>query len=396
MREFGLADDWLQRRSSMLSSMLIEDEVLNPIIGDLIKGHRLSIRQGLALLKHPNLNGVLEIANLDKKARYGANIFFNVNIHVNQTNICVLACKFCAFRRGKRADDAYALNTNNYISQIEPFAEIVDEVHSVGGLHPEWDLGHYCNLFEQTKSRFPSITIKALTAVEIKHISAISGESFEETIRQLKQSGLGSIPGGGAEILVDSVRDKICKGKESSQEYLDIHGIAHTLGVPTNCTMLFGTVETPEERITHLDKLRCQQDKTGGFQCFVPYPFLPDSSRLPEAQLSSANEILRMIAVSRLMLDNIPHIKAYRMNIGDELAELAISAGADDIDGTVMQESIMHLAGSTAQLDFGIDELCRLVRRAGGDPIRRDTVYSKFKPIEIKSSPSIQRLSMAK
>jgi len=392
----GLSDDWLQRRASTLKSMLTEDEILNPIIDDLIKGQRLSVIQGLALLKHPNLNAILQIADLDKKSRYGQNIFFNVNIHVNQTNICVLACKFCAFRRGKRAEDAYAMDINTYISQIESFAEIVDEVHSVGGLHPDWDLGYYCDLFEQTKNRFPDITIKALTAVEIKHIATISGESYEETIRQLKQSGLGSIPGGGAEILVDSVRDKICKGKESSQEYLDIHGIAHNLGVPTNCTMLFGTVETPEERIIHLDKLRCQQDITGGFQCFVPYPFLPDSSRLPDAQLSSANEILRMVAVSRLMLDNIPHIKAYRMNIGDELAELAILAGADDIDGTVIQESIMHLAGSTAQLDFGIDELCRLVRNAGGKPIRRDTIYSKFKPVEKKSIPSVHRLNMAK
>ena len=396
MVELGLADDWLQRRASTLKSMLIEDEVLNPIISDLIKGQRLSIIQGLALMMHPNLNAILQIADLDKKSRYGHNIYFNVNIHVNQTNICVLACKFCAFRRGKKADDAYAMDINTYISQIESFAEIVDEVHSVGGLHPDWDLDYYCKLFEQTKNRFPEITIKALTAVEIKHIATISGESYEETIRQLKQSGLGSMPGGGAEILVDSVRDKICKGKESSQEYLDIHGIAHTLGLPTNCTMLFGTVETPEERIIHLDKLRCQQDKTGGFQCFVPYPFLPDSTRLPEAQLSSANEILRMIAVSRLMLDNIHHIKAYRMNIGDELAELAISSGADDIDGTVIQESIMHLAGSTAQLDYGIDELCRLVRRAGGEPIRRDTVYSKFRPVEIKSTPSVYRLNMAK
>jgi aminodeoxyfutalosine synthase len=394
--ELGLADDWRQRRASSLESMLIEDEILYPIVSDLIKGKRLGIIQGLALLKHPNLNAVLHIADLDKKSRYGQNIFFNVNIHVNQSNICVLACKFCAFRRGKRADDAYEMDVSTYISQIEPLAEIVDEVHSVGGLHPDWNLSYYCNLFEQTKNRFPEITIKALTAVEIKHIATISGTSYEETIRQLKQSGLGSIPGGGAEILVDSVRDKICKGKESSQEYLDIHGIAHALGLPTNCTMLFGTVETPEERIIHLDKLRRQQDKSGGFQCFVPYPFLPDSSRLPEAQLSSANEILRMIAVSRLMLDNIPHIKAYRMNIGDELAELAISAGADDIDGTVMQESIMHLAGSTAKLDFGVDELCRLVRRAGGKPIRRDTVYSKFEPVEKKPTPPIHRLNMAK
>ena len=209
------------------------------------------------------------------------------------------------------------------------------------------------------------------------------------------QSGLGSLPGGGAEILDDDVRSIICKGKESSDEYLEIHKTAHELGMPTNCTMLFGTVETIDQRITHLLKLRKLQDETGGFQCFVPYPFLPDDSRLPEAQLASGNEILRVIAISRLVLNNIPHIKAYRMNIGDEMAELALQYGADDIDGTVAKESIMHLAGSTAPLDHDKNMLAKLVINSGSKPIQRNTTYTSFKEYKIPETPSRISLPMA-
>ena len=244
--------------------------------------------------------------------------------------------------------------------------------------------------------RYPHISSKALTAVEIKHIAEISSLSIVDTLSKLRDSGLGSIPGGGAEILVDSIRDIICKGKESSQEYLDIHRTAHELGIPSNCTMLFGTVESVDDRINHLIKLRELQDETFGFQCFVPYPFLPDSSRLPEAQLASGNEILRMIAVSRLMLDNIPHIKAYRMNIGDALSELAIGCGADDIDGTVIHESIMHLAGSTAPLKHDVDDLCRLIERSGGAAVKRDTRYSHFERMESSELARPRRLSVVR
>ncbi len=194
----------------------------------------------------------------------------------------------------------------------------------------------------------------------------------------LKDAGLGSLPGGGAEILVDSVRDRICRGKELSKEYLGIHGTAHSIGIPTNCTMLFGTIETVEERMIHLDCLRVQQDGSGGFQCFVPYPYLPDNTRLPEAQLASANEIIRVIATSRILLDNIPHIKAYRMNIGDYVASIAINSGADDIDGTVGHEEIMHDAGSTTRLDYSREELARLVIASGLVPIKRNSTYTSF------------------
>jgi aminodeoxyfutalosine synthase len=202
--------------------------------------------------------------------------------------------------------------------------------------------------------------------------------SVKETLVKLKDAGLGSIPGGGAEILVDSVRDKICRGKESAAEYLEVHSIAHNLGIPTNCTMLFGTVETLEDRVAHLVKLREQQDDSAGFQCFVPYPFLPDKSRLPEAQLASSSEVVRMIAVSRIMLDNIPHIKAYRMNFGDHLASLCLTAGADDIDGTVGHEEIMHEAGSRTCVDTDSEALARIIALTGSIAIKRNSTYSKF------------------
>ena len=210
---------------------------------------------------------------------------------------------------------------------------------------------------------------------------------------QLQSAGLTSLPGGGAEILDDGVRAIICNGKESSQEYLDIHRTAHEIGLPTNCTMLFGTIETTTQRIEHILKLRDLASDTSGFQCFVPYPFLPDSTRLPMAQLSTGQEILRVIAVSRILLDSIPHIKAYRMNIGDELAELALQFGADDIDGTVQQESIMHLAGSTAPLSHDLQQLSKLINDAGCVPIKRDTTYTEF--VEYVPPKPAKRLPMA-
>ena len=247
-------------------------------------------------------------------------------------------------------------------------------------------------MFRQTRKEFPHIHIKALTAVEIKHIAKLSEISIQETLTLLKESGLGSLPGGGAEILDDEVREVICRGKESSAEYLEIHRTAHELGIPTNCTMLYGTIESIEHRVLHMMKLRDLQSETNGFQCFVPYPFLPDDSRLPEAQLATGSEILRVIAISRLMLNNIPHIKAYRMNLGDEVSELALQFGADDIDGTVQKESIMHLAGSNAPLDHDKAQLAKIVSNSGSIPIQRNTTYSSF--VEFIPSKVPKRISL--
>jgi len=396
VREPGLFPDWRVEQAELLEQCKGLEPELESIRNRLSSEGRLTHSDGLTLLQHPNLNAILRMADACKQARFGSDVHFNVNLHVNQTNVCVLACRFCAFRRGIRSEDAYALDVEEYLSKIHPYSDSIDEVHSVGGLHPEWDVKHYQNLFSATRERYPHISIKALTAVEIKHIADVSSLSIIDTLSILRDSGLGSIPGGGAEILVDNIRDIICRGKESSQEYLDIHRAAHHLGIPSNCTMLFGTVESIDDRITHLIKLRELQDETSGFQCFVPYPFLPDSSRLPEAQLASGNEILRMIAVSRLMLDNIHHIKAYRMNIGDSLSELAIRCGADDIDGTVIHESIMHLAGSTAPLKHDIDDLCRLIERSDGKAVKRDTTYSHFERMASTELDRPRRLSMVR
>jgi aminodeoxyfutalosine synthase len=369
-------------------------ETLQTIVGKLRSGERLTISDGHVLYSHKSLHEVGQLANLVKLARFGNNVFFNSNVHINQTNICVLACKFCAFRRSKKQSDSYELSTDDYLDEIAKYADVIDEVHSVGGLHPDWDVDFYENLISSAKAKFPDISIKALTAVEIKHLSHQSNISFANTLTRLKNAGLDSLPGGGAEILNDEVREIICNGKESSDEYLQIHREAHALGIPSNSTMLFGTIEDIHDRLIHMDKLRNLADEYGLFQCFVPYPFLPDSTRLPEAQLATSNEILRTIAISRLMLDSIPHIKAYRMNIGDEVAELALNYGADDIDGTVRQESIMHLAGANSSLNYDTYQMAKLVSDAGFVPVKRNTIYTKFSSVKLEPPKRAKRLKM--
>ena len=390
----GEHHDWLEQLRESLSQRRWSD-ALQPLADKLARNQPLSLKDGLTLYNHIDLNELGALANLVRQSRFGSKAFFNSNVHINQTNICVLACRFCAFRRGPKANDAYAMSVDDYLADLATYAHAVDEVHSVGGLHPEWGVEHYETLFSRVALEYPDISIKALTAVEIKHLAQKSSLSTKNVLKRLKDAGLTSLPGGGAEILDDGVRAIICNGKESSAEYLQIHREAHEVGLPSNCTMLFGTIETLEQRLQHMISLRDLNANTRGFQCFVPYPFLPDDTRLPEAQLASGSEVLRTIAVSRLMLNNIPHIKAYRMNIGDHLAELALQFGADDIDGTVQKESIMHLAGSTAPLDHDRAKLARLIHDAGCEPVQRDTTYSSFEPYTPPPVQPRRRLQMA-
>ena len=381
----GSERNWREELSRMSIPISVKNDVLlTRTLHSLINDGRVSCELGEELHTNASLPGLTALAMMIKKSRFGDSIFFNENLHVNTTNVCTLACRFCAFRKGPRHRDAYSLTPEEFVSRIEPFEGKIDEVHAVGGLHPDWNIDHYSEIYRITKQRFPGISIKSLTAVEVKHIASKSGLGVLETLTILRDSGLDSLPGGGAEILVDTIRDRICMGKEKSSEYLEIHGIAHELGIPTNCTMLFGTIETPQDRITHLNKLREQQDSSGGFQCFVPYPFLKDNTRLPEARLVSGEEVIRIISLSRIMLDNIPHIKAYRMNIGDHLSTIAINSGADDIDGTVGHEEIMHVAGSTTNLNYDSYKLGNLIDSAGQNPVKRDSTYTRFEPLEIK------------
>ena len=381
----GSERNWREELSRMSIPISVKNDVLlTKTLHSLINDGRVSCELGEELHTNASLPGLTALAMMIKKSRFGDSIFFNENLHVNTTNVCTLACRFCAFRKGPRHRDAYSLTPEEFVSRIEPFEGKIDEVHAVGGLHPDWNIDHYSEIYRITKQRFPGISIKSLTAVEVKHIASKSGLGVLETLTILRDSGLDSLPGGGAEILVDTIRDRICMGKEKSSEYLEIHGIAHDLGIPTNCTMLFGTIETIQDRITHLNKLREQQDSSGGFQCFVPYPFLKDNTRLPEARLASGEEVIRIISLSRIMLDNIPHIKAYRMNIGDHLSTIAINSGADDIDGTVGHEEIMHVAGSTTNLNYDSYKLGNLIDSAGQNPVKRDSTYTRFEPLEIK------------
>ena len=385
--DFSVSErNWREELSRMSIPISVKNDVLlSKTLQSLINDGRVSCELGEELHTNAPLPGLTALAMMIKKSRFGDNIFFNENLHVNTTNVCTLACRFCAFRKGPRHRDAYSLTPEEFVSRIEPFEGKIDEVHAVGGLHPDWNINHYSEIYRLTKERFPGLSIKSLTAVEVKHIASKSGLGVMETLTILRDSGLDSLPGGGAEILVDTIRDRICMGKEKSSEYLEIHGIAHELGIPTNCTMLFGTIETIQDRITHLNKLREQQDSSGGFQCFVPYPFLKDNTRLPEARLASGEEVIRIISLSRIMLDNIPHIKAYRMNIGDHLSTIAINSGADDIDGTVGHEEIMHVAGSTTSLNYDSYKLGILIDSAGQIPVKRDSTYTRFEPLEIIS-----------
>ena len=385
--DFSVSErNWREELSRMSIPISVKNDVLlSKTLHSLINDGRVSCELGEKLHTNAPLPGLTALAMMIKKARFGDSIFFNENLHVNTTNVCTLACRFCAFRKGPRHRDAYSLTPEEFVSRIEPFEGKIDEVHAVGGLRPDWNINHYSEIYRITKERFPGLSIKSLTAVEVKHIASKSGLGVLETLTILRDSGLDSLPGGGAEILVDNIRDRICMGKEKSSEYLEIHGIAHELGIPTNCTMLFGTIETIQDRITHLNKLREQQDSSGGFQCFVPYPFLKDNTRLPEARLASGEEVIRIISLSRIMLDNIPHIKAYRMNIGDHLSSIAINSGADDIDGTVGHEEIMHVAGSTTSLNYDSYKLANLIDSAGQIPVKRDSTYTRFEPLEIKS-----------
>ena len=390
----GCDPNWNEKLANSIDEINWSDEI-KPVVNKLRNGERLDLDDGILLYNHLDLFEVGLLATCSKKSRFGNNVFFNSNVHINQTNLCVLSCKFCAFSRTKRSKDAYSLSIEEYMDELEKYSSVVDEVHSVGGLHPDWDVDYYCTLFSTVKNKFPHISIKALTAVEIKHLSKVSKISIEEVFDKLIDSGLDSLPGGGAEILNDEIRHKICYGKETSSEYIEIHRAAHKSGIPSNCTMLFGTIETLEDRLEHMFQIRSLADETSMIQCFVPYPFLPDSTRLPEAQLATSNEILRTIAISRLILDNVPHIKAYRMNIGDNLAELALNFGADDVDGTVGRESIMHLAGATSRLDYDKYQLGKLIADAGYIPIIRDTKYENFSQYVIKPPKRVKRLKMA-
>lgn len=310
---------------------------------------------------------------------YKNDVFFVRNIHVNYTNICLNHCKFCAFSKDEGEKQAYDMGIEDILSYIGTSSPDASEVHIVGGLHPGNPFDFYRQMVSAIKGKFPKIVVKAFSAVEIDYFSKISGKHIDTVLNELKKAGLDMMPGGGAEILVDSVRNIICPEKINSQRWLEIMEIAHKNGIKTNATMLYGHVESDEDKIEHLKKIQKLQTKTGGFSAFIPLSFHPENTFLSHKLPATGVEDLKTIAVSRIILDNIPHIKAYWVMLGEKTAQVALYFGADDLDGTIVKENITHSAGAKSKEGLTLEELVFSVKSAGFNPVERDAFYNEIK-----------------
>ena len=344
-------------------------------------GERLSMDDGLFLYDDSTpLHEIGQLANLVRERINGNVAYYNINTHLNPTNICVYRCNFCAFRADLRDPRGYVMDDEQILARG---AEAVDngctEIHIVGGLHHQKKFDWYLNLVKILHDAYPQLHLKAWTGVEINWFEFLTRQPVRIILEQLREAGLGSMPGGGAEIFHPEVRDRICEHKSDAHNWLNIHRTAHDIGIKTNCTMLYGHIENAYHRVDHLIRLRELQDQTGGFQTFIPLAFHPENTELGEEnniKKPSSLMDLRTVAVSRLMLDNVPHIKAYWIMLGIGTAQTALSYGADDLDGTVRHELIYHDAGATTPELLTVDRLEDLIREAGRDPVERDTVYN--------------------
>jgi aminodeoxyfutalosine synthase len=340
-----------------------------------LAGTRLSPEDALALFENDDIFAIGRLANIIAARKNDRNAYFIRNHHINPTNICINRCKFCAFSRSKGDKGAYELSIKEIIKKLREEQEY-SEVHIVGGLHPDWKFDFYLEMLKAIKKNFPSIHIKAFTAVEIDYFSRISGRSLSETLSELKNAGLDSMPGGGAEIFDSRIRNRICPEKIPGGRWLEIMKAAHNAGLKTNATMLYGHLESNKHRVGHMLKLRDLQDRTGGFQAFIPLAFHPLNTELGvPMRYTSGIDDLKTIAVSRLFLDNFPHIKAYWIMLGEKIAQLALMFGADDLDGTIIEEKITHSAGALSGSVLTRAEMVNLIEKAGKVPLERDSFY---------------------
>ena len=351
---------------------------LSDISDKLDAGLRLTLEDGVRLFENDDLLLVGWLANREREKRHGGKTFYNYNIRIEATNVCVASCLFCSFARLKPGDaGAYTMTLDEAWDKLRKrAAQPLTEVHVVNGLHPDLPFSYYTDMLRGFKQIRPNIQLKCFTAIEIAFFSDLYKMTDEQVLRELMEAGLDSLPGGGAEIFAERVRQKICHDKAGADRYLAIHGLAHRLGMRTNVTMLYGHIETAEERVDHMLRARKLQDETGGFQAFIPLAFHPDNNQMRKLPAPSAAETLRVHAVARLMLDNIAHIKAFWIATGVEVAQTALWFGADDLDGTVQEEKIYHMAGSTTPEAMTTREISRLIRAAGREPVERDTLYN--------------------
>ncbi|HEX3941387.1 MAG TPA: aminofutalosine synthase MqnE [Acidobacteriaceae bacterium] len=353
------------------------DPALDAIADKVFAGERLDFAEGVALYGSPDILAVGWLANRVREKLHGNVAYFNVNRHINPTNVCVAACRLCAFGRKKDSPGAYTMALEEaWQTAASGYSEAVTEFHIVGGLHPDLPFQYFLDLVSGLKERFPKVHIKAFTMVEVAYLAKRAKLTIPATLQKLKDAGVDSMPGGGAEIFSDRVRHIICDHKIDGDEWLETARAAHQLGLRTNATMLYGHVENDEDRVDHLLRLRALQDDTGGFQTFIPLAFHPDNTALDHLSRTTGMTDLRQIAVSRLLLDNFAHIKAYWQMMTAKIAQIALRFGADDIDGTVIEEKIYHDAGATTPQGLRRPDLIRLIREAGREPVERDTLYN--------------------
>ncbi len=351
---------------------------LRDVADKLDGGIRLDLDDGIRLFDAPDLLAVGWLANREREKRHGDRTFFNHNIRLEATNVCVASCLFCAFARLQPGDvGAYTMSHEQAWGKLRERADRpLTEVHVVNGLHPDLPWDYYLELLRGFKRIRPDIHLKCFTAIEIAFFAELYGMTDEQVLRDLMDAGLDSLPGGGAEVFSERVRRKICHDKADADRYLAIHRLAHGLGMRSNVTMLYGHIETDEERVDHMLRARALQDETGGFQAFIPLAFHPDNNRMEKLPAPTAADTLRVHAVARLMLDNVPHVKAFWIATGVGVAQTSLWFGVDDLDGTVQEERIYHMAGAPTPEAMTPAEISRLIRIAGREPVERDTLYN--------------------
>jgi aminodeoxyfutalosine synthase len=345
---------------------------------------RLDFEDGLALCESDDVLALGELADLARRVRGGDDrVFFVQNLYLNQTNVCRVKCKFCAFAATRKQEHAYTITTPDLVEDALRQREATGftEIHMVNGENPHVDFEFYVGTVRALHEAMPDVHLKLYTASEIHHMTTLSGLTHEEVLRELQAAGLGSLPGGGAEVFADRVRRLVAPGKESPELWFHVHDTAHALGIPTHCTMLYGHVETYEERVDHILRLRDQQDRSGGFLAFIPLAFHPENTVFERRgwRHTTGADDLKMLAFARLMLDNVPNIKAYWIMMGMPLAAVALHFGADDVQGTVVREEIFHAAGARTETEQKIGDLVRFVREAGRVPVQRDTFYEELR-----------------
>jgi aminodeoxyfutalosine synthase len=374
-------------------NLFLQHNSLRDLHEQVLAGHRISDADALRLFESRDLHALGAMAEVVNRRKNGLRCSYILNRYINYSNYCILSCQFCSFARKKRDQDGFELSIDQMVGKArEAIAAGVTELHIVGGLHPTLPFDFYLQMLRALRAVDARLQLKCFTAIEILHLAWLARHTVPETLLALREAGLDALTGGGAEIFQPEVRTAIARGKESAEEYLDVHRTWHRMGGRSTCTMLYGHVESVEDRVDHLRRLRELQDETGGFTGFIPLPYQPENNEIPVTTAPTGFDTLRTLAISRVYLDNMDHLTAYWVGLGLKLAQVALSYGADDLHGTIMEEHIFHMAGARSPVRQTELEMIKAIREAGRIPVQRDTFYEAVKvwndPVELDATPS--------